>query len=245
METDEVLLPYMSYLLQDLWSLGSAVDQIIGVVKDLDLISTSTVLDLGCGKGAVCIRIASELRCKVTGVDAMPEFITDAEKKAAEHNVINLCKFIEDDIRDFTSAPHEFDVVILASLGGIFGSIDQTIKALRTQVKPNGYMIIDDGYLKTGKMMNRNGYEHLTDHEETIRKLTAFNDILLHEESTSEISRKINEEYLVMIKSRGKELIELKPELKDKVESYIALQKEECIYIDENIEGVLWLLQKT
>ncbi|MBD3223715.1 MAG: hypothetical protein GF313_03250 [Caldithrix sp.] len=66
----------------------------------------------------------------------------------------------------------------------------------------------------------------------------------MHEISTTENSIKINREYLECISRRGEELIQKVPELKSLMQSYIALQREECRIIDENIEGALWLIQK-
>jgi 2-polyprenyl-3-methyl-5-hydroxy-6-metoxy-1,4-benzoquinol methylase len=71
LETDQQLLPYMPYLLQDLWALGSSVEDILKAVDSLPLSSDSRVLDLGCGKGAVSVLIASRFKCRVTGIDAM------------------------------------------------------------------------------------------------------------------------------------------------------------------------------
>lgn len=64
-------------------------------------------------------------------------------KKASD-----LCTFIEQDILTYVIDKHNFDIVILASLGGIFGSNKNTIEKLRTQVRPGGYIIIDV-YLRT------------------------------------------------------------------------------------------------
>ena len=123
LEAEEKLLPYMPYLLQDLWALGSSVNQILDLISTLPLSSDSAkVLDLGCGKGAVSIRIASKFRFDVVGVDAMSEFLKGARRKSSEYRVSDLCCFIERDILTYVTNEHNFDIVILASLGGIFGS---------------------------------------------------------------------------------------------------------------------------
>jgi 2-polyprenyl-3-methyl-5-hydroxy-6-metoxy-1,4-benzoquinol methylase len=68
------MLPYIPYLLQDLWALGSSVEIILKVIKELELPKSAKVLDLGCGKGAVSIQIASRFGFHVTGIDAMEHF---------------------------------------------------------------------------------------------------------------------------------------------------------------------------
>jgi ubiquinone/menaquinone biosynthesis C-methylase UbiE len=244
-EVDKKLLPYMPFLLQDLWALGSSVDYIIDVVGSLKLPpAQTTLLDLGCGKGAVSIHIASKFRHRVVGVDRMTAFLEDARQKSIEYHVSHLCEFINQDIMEFLSAEHEFDLVILASLGGIFGTLKNTVAQLRTQVRPGGYMLIDDGYLRKTNALKRKYYEHYKNHKDTIKELTAFNDLLLQEISTTDVSLKINNEYMISIKKSGKELLAQHPELEDDINTYIQLQAEECDVINNQIEGALWLLQK-
>ncbi len=168
LEVEEHLLQHMPYLLQDLWALGSSVDQILDLIGTLPLSSDSVkVLDLGCGKGAVSVKIASNFGFDVVGVDAMTEFLKDAYKKSSEYQVSNLCAFIEQDILTYMIEKHSFDIVILASIGGVLGSNEDTIKKLRTQVRSGGYILIDDGYLKRGEVLRRKGYEHCRNYKKT------------------------------------------------------------------------------
>jgi ubiquinone/menaquinone biosynthesis C-methylase UbiE len=244
LEAGQKLLPYMSYLLQDLWALGCSERDILRSVGSLDLNYKATVLDLGCGKGAITVQLAATYGYTVTGIDAMPEFLEDARRKAEAYHVSQLCKFIEHDILKYTTSVHEFDLVILASLGGIFGSIRDTVSQLRRQVKSGGYIIIDDGYLKNEKKLNRKGYTHLRSRDETIMDLTGFGDQLIQEINTSEYSREINEQYLNVIKKRGQELTIKYPDLKNELDAYIDLQAEECKVLNEEIEGALWVIRK-
>jgi hypothetical protein len=39
-------------------------------------------------------------------------------------------------------------------------------------------------------------------------------------------------------------LIKLHPEIKDDLLDYIRLQKEECEYLEKEVEGVIWVMQK-
>ena len=54
----------------------------------------------------------------------------------------------------------------------------------------------------------------------------------------------INAEYLTLIRNRGEELAKLHPELDKDISAYIQLQEEECEYLNNCIEGALWVLQK-
>ena len=246
LETDEHLLPYMPYLLRDMWGLGSSVQPIIDSIATLNLSTgETTVLDLGCGKGAVSVRIASEFGFKVTGIDLMGPFLKDARKKAEEYQVSRLCDIKDQDILEYVAEQHAYDIVILASLGGIFGTLKDTVSRLRSQVKAGGFLIIDDGYLKHAGSSNRKGYKHYRDYGTSIKELTFYQDRLVREVNTSELNVDINAEYLTVIRKRGKELAEQHPELKKDIKAYIQLQEEECEIINNRMEGALWLLQKT
>ncbi|KPK30919.1 MAG: hypothetical protein AMK69_02140 [Nitrospira bacterium SG8_3] len=245
LEVEKKLLPYMSYLLQDLWALGSSVDQILDLLSTLPLSAdTAKVLDLGCGKGAVSVQIAWRFGFHVVGVDAMPDFLRDAHKKSSEYQVSDLCTFIEQDILTYVIDKHDFDVVILASLGGIFVSNKDTIKKMRTQVRPGGYMVIDDGYLKKREFLSRKGYGHYRNYEKTVEELIMFNDRLLTEIPTTEASIKINDEYLKVIESRSIELIDQYPELEEDLSRYLDDQREECDILNSELEGMIWVLKK-
>jgi ubiquinone/menaquinone biosynthesis C-methylase UbiE len=245
LEVDKTLLPYMPYLLQDLWALGSSVDQILDLFSTLPLSpDAAKVLDLGCGKGGVSVQIAAKFGFQVVGVDVLPEFLKDAHKKSSEYKVSDLCTFIEQDIFTYVVDEHDFDAVILASLGGIFGSNSDTIKKLRTQVRPGGYMVIDDGYLKRREFLSRKGYEHYRNYEKTVDELTRFNDRLFAQISTTEVSKEINDEYLKIIRKRSLELINQYPELEKDFKSYLDVQKEECDVLNSELEGMIWVLEK-
>jgi len=244
LETNTKMLPYIPYLLQDLWALGSSVEIILKVIEELELPKPAKVLDLGCGKGAVSIQIASRFGFHVTGIDAMEAFLQDAIRKSKENNVENLCEFIKEDIIQFTSNEHNYDVVILASLGGVFGSAKDTVRKLRTQVKDKGYLILDDGYLKQANHLKRKGYEHCLNHKQTLNELISFGDVLLKEINTDDVSLEINEEYTALIKKRGEELIASNPELKDEINNYIRGQEEECKFLEDEIGGAVWVLRK-
>jgi ubiquinone/menaquinone biosynthesis C-methylase UbiE len=245
LEVDKKLLPYMPYLLQDLWALGSSVDQILDLFSALPLSPGSArVLDLGCGKGAVSVQIASKFGFDAVGVDALPEFLKEAHKKSSEYQVSDLCTFIEQDILNYVIDEHDFDAVVLASLGGIFGSNRNTVKKLRTQVRPGGYIVIDDGYLKKREFLSRKGYGHYRSYEKTVEELIMFNDRLFTQIPTTEVSIKINDEYLKVIENRISELIDRYPELEQDLSRYLDDQREECDVLNSEVEGMIWVLKK-
>ena len=246
METHRKMLPYLHLLLKDMWALGSSPEKIIEMVRPLALPADSTrVLDLGCGKGAVCIQLAKNFGFRVVGVDGSAPFLEEARIKAQENSVESQCQFVEQDIREYVKTARNFDVVVLASLGGVFGPYDETVKFLRDTIRNGGFIIIDDGFSKRDVHQRRSGYLHYLPHKKTLNQLTSQGDelvdeIILSDEENSAIDR----EYIETLKTRSIPLLEQHPELKELVNHYIENQLEECDYIEDNLVGAIWLLQK-
>jgi len=146
--SDPKLIPFLPYILQDCWEIGSDPNAMIGLVrKHAQDHSHLRVLDLGCGKGAVSVRIAQEFKCECFGIDAIKEFIDESNRKAKEYGVGHLCRFEVGDIRERVKSLRGFDVIILGSIGPVFGDYSQTLGSLKDCVKDNGLIIIDDGYI--------------------------------------------------------------------------------------------------
>lgn len=105
-------------------------------------------------------------------------------------------------------------------------------------------MVIDDGYLKNEESVDRAGYSHYTSHDSTIRLLLSHGDKLISEINTDEETKNINSEYLKLIKTRAKEIIDEEPTAEKMITEYIRGQEEECKFINENVSGAAWLIQK-
>lgn len=117
------IIPFLPYLLQDLWELGSSPQEMLSLIKNhIPLNEDGRVLDLGCGKGAVSIRLAKELGCCCQGIDLLPDFVQYAREKAIEYGVGGLCEFTVGDIAEAVQAERGYDLVIYGAVGNILGS---------------------------------------------------------------------------------------------------------------------------
>jgi len=245
LEIEQELLPFIPALLSDMWALGSSPKLMIKMLKKMKLAKKlNTGLDLGCGKGAVCVNLAKDLHMKMTGVDAFNPFLEDARIKAHEYGVAELCLFKQADMREYVKQAHDFDLVIYASLGWVLGGFSDIVASLHGQIRPGGYMIIDDGYLKGDKLLDRPGYEHYRSHKETITLLQQSGETILKEVSTEQETLDINMQYLELIKKRAIIMIKNDPQLEEPLEAYIQNQEQECIFLDKYINGAIWLMQK-
>lgn len=123
------IVPYLPYILQDAWELGTLPGTVIDLVRrHLTDWVRLRVLDLGCGKGAVSVRLARELGCRCLGIDALEEFISVAREKAAAFGVRRRCRFEVGDIRDRIHDLGRFDVIVLGAIGPVFGGHRATLR---------------------------------------------------------------------------------------------------------------------
>jgi len=246
-ETAE-LIPHLPYLLQDFWELGSDPGVMVELLQtQADLPKDAKVLDLACGKGAVSVRIAQALGMQVTGFDLLPDFITVAAQKAAEHQVDDLCKFMVDDINLVVDRERDYDCVILGAVGDVLGSPAETLRKLKLTIKTGGYILIDEGYLPdsgTQDDVQYQNYEFLTKSQwdalfdemglELVQTVTEFENPE-NPDSTAGMAS---------ITARARELMEQYPDKKELFEGYIRSQQDEYDDLDNNIVCVTWMLQK-
>lgn len=237
-ETTE-LIPYLPYLLQDLWVLGSSPKDIIEMIKNHIQVSGKTkILDLACGKGAVSVQAAKTLGCMVKGIDIIPEFIDYANSKALEYDVENLCEFEIGDINEAVAIERSYDIVILGSVGDVLGTPEETIRKLKSTVKNGGYIFIDDAYGNDdadGKYPTR---------EKWILFIQNAGVQLLEERFIEDGEMEsLNDEQQPFIAKRANELKEKYPDKAHLFEGYIKSQQAECDELENEISGVTILLR--
>lgn len=239
------LLPFLPYLLQDLWELGSSPRDMIKLLKKHLPISEATrILDLACGKGSVSIKVAESLGVNVYGFDLIPDFIEYANQKAKEWNVRSLCHFMSGDANDIVNTEKNFDCVIFGAAANILGNPQETLTKLLKTIKPKGFILIDEAYLRddssNGEVKYKN-YEYLT-HKQWMR-LFNNNGLTLVEEmpSTEEHDYDADNKAIAL---RADELIAKYPEKRTIFEGYVNSQLNECEDLENIVTAVTWMLQR-
>jgi len=243
-ETTE-LLPFLPYLLQDLWELGSNPRDMVRLIKkQMPISEDAKILDLACGKGAVSINIAKELGANVYGFDLIPEFIEYASQKAKELNVDALCHFACDDANEVVDAEKNYDCVIFGAAGNVLGTPQETLAKLLKTIKSNGYILIDEAYLPDdgdNEDVKYKNYDYLT-HQQWLR-LFKDNGLKLVEEMSNDGEYDFDSDNKA-IAARANELIAKHPEKRAIFERYIQSQLNECADLEDSVVGVTWMLQK-
>jgi len=237
------LLPYLSYLLQDLWEIGASPDILIDIIKKHTILKNeSRILDLGCGKGAVLIRLVKEFGCQAYGIDALPEFIEEAKNYAKKNKVLQKCKFEVGDIRRVADHLQGYNLVILGSIGPVFGDVKSTLLKVQTCINDDGYIVLDDGYLFDSSTLNSPIYFKETEILDQIE--SANMEIIEKKLMDPGYFKKSNKHIYNSISKRVTELIAKYPEDQSIFKGYLKSQEEENALLENHIACVTWLLKK-
>ena len=242
-ETTE-LIPFLPYLLQDFWALGSDPDNVAGLVKKhVGLSENTKILDLACGKGAVSVKIAQTLQVKVKGIDIMPAFTEVAEQKAREHNINDLCEFVVGDINEAVKNEKDYDGVIFAAAGNLLGGPAETLNKLKSTIKQGGHILIDADYIPDNGKQEDVKYN-------ACRYFTEKQWAGLIEEAGLELIETVSgdspdgDSGMALITARANELIEKYPDKKDMFMGYLSSQQNEYIDIKNSLVCVTLVLKK-
>ncbi len=242
--TDKELFPFLPYILQDTWEIGADAEIITSLIqKHMSNFSNLNVLDLGCGKGAVSIMLADKLKCRCHGIDAVPEFIDEANKKAKEYSVSLLCKFEIGDIRVKIKTLPRFDVIILGAIGPVLGNYFSTLTAVSDNLNPHGIIIIDDGYIE-----NDSSYTHplILKQNELHSQIEAAGMKLIDEVTIGKNEIKsADDQIFSSLKKRCLELIDMHPEKHNLFEAYIKKQEEENDVLENKIICSTMVIKRT
>jgi cyclopropane fatty-acyl-phospholipid synthase-like methyltransferase len=238
------LVKYLPYILLDFWEIGTSPEEIIKIIKKYKTnYSSLNVLDLGSGKGAVSIKIASELGCKCFGIDAIDDFVVFSNNKSKEFFVNIICTFETNDIRTRIETLGRYDIIILGGIGAVLGNYYDTLLQLGYHLNKDGLIIIDDAYVEDG--CNKEYPDILTE-SELLKQINDAEMELIEEIKNDEIAD-INEEYEIEyenIQKRCMELIKKYPKDKRLFLEYIENQKEEYRKLSNELIPVILVIKE-
>jgi ubiquinone/menaquinone biosynthesis C-methylase UbiE len=257
---DTAIVPFLPYILQDFWDLGTPPEIVINLVQKhcvgvtlcaqaknlspenrVENIRPLQILDLGCGKGATSVKLAATLNCNCLGIDGISEFIEIAKEKAREYRVEKLCRFEAGDIREKIKTLGRFDVIVLGAIGQVFGNYYTTLTTLSKHLAPNGIIIINDAYIEDSStfqhpviLLRR---ELLAQTEQAEMELIGdYTDVASGEEYTEQFES---------IEKRCKELIAKYPEKTALFENYIQIQADEYDMFENDIICSIMVFKKS
>lgn len=236
---DVTIIPFLPYILQDFWELGTPPEIVIHFIqKHCKNYSTLHVLDLGCGKGAVSVELAAELKCNCYGIDGIPEFIAASKEKAREYGVKTLCRFEVGDIREKIEVSGKFDVIVLGAIGQVFGDYYATLLTLSKHLAPEGIIIINDAYIDDSSTFQHPALQY---HSELLIQIGQAGMKLIDENTDAPTD---SVEQFENLQRRCKELITKYPEKTSLFENYIQSQANEYDALENEITSSVMVIGK-
>ena len=143
------------------------------VTDRLELAAGRRVLDVGCGKGALLVRIAERTGARGTGVDINAAFLAEARTRAERSGVASLVELHEMEASRLVLEPASFDAGICIGSTHALGGYRETLRALAGLVRPGGRVLVGEGYWRQDpdpEYLDRlkATADEMTTHEETI-----------------------------------------------------------------------------
>lgn len=128
---------------------NAKVDQMIDIVG---LTSTSCAIDVGCGQGSFLIRLHQSSGAQCLGVDVEPSSISDANLQLGKNGQGDKLEFVCSDIEELSIESNSYDLAICMGASHAFAdgsaAYGEALSGLRNLVKPNGMILIGEGYWK-------------------------------------------------------------------------------------------------
>jgi ubiquinone/menaquinone biosynthesis C-methylase UbiE len=237
------LYPFIAYLFQDLKELGTSAVDVVHILKrnGFQKGEDVRVVDLGCGKGAVSLAIAKEFGFRVLGIDALPQFIEDAKIDARQEKIDHLCSFTVGDIRKVLQTYHQFDLAILGAVGYIFGDLEKTIQRIKTCIKDDGAILMDDAYVEEDSDFTSKHYLKRSAYERILKRCK----MRIADEAVFEKEHMIASNAFIFsqIERRAKELAIQYPERKELLDDYIKRQSIENEILQEKVKCAIVYLK--
>lgn len=239
LDADEVLLPFIPELLQDLWSLGFTPEPALRLIRRNLSSRQCSVLDLGCGKGALLIHIAKQFGWTGRGVDIVPEFIAAATRMANEYRVSELVQFEVRDIRNEVGDIEHWDLITFGFDSEALGPLEKALDLISNGLSEGGHLLVD-----TVLERDRGHHEGVMTQqqiESAARRVgleLIDREVLDPEWVTIQNTRNTG-----LIRQRSFELANRFPEHAAAFDAYVREQEEESRFLSEEVMCVLLLFR--
>jgi SAM-dependent methyltransferase len=147
LDMPRALTPHIQELFADLTSLGCRPRQVTSWLRAAGINARSSVIDMGCGKGAAGILAARTLGCRVIGFDACRPFIEEAQEAARCAGVADLCTFRCADLHRAAPTVRPADAALMLNVL----PIEEAAPIVVRLVRPSGVFILDDAIVLEGR----------------------------------------------------------------------------------------------
>lgn len=235
--TSDDLENFIPYLLKGLWELGSMPQYTIELFVRNQLGDKASVLDLGCGKGAVLVKLAERFNILGMGIDIVPEFIDEANSYAASYSISGKVRFKIQDIREAIQVTHQHDIVIFGYDSEILGDLKNTLRQLKSCIKPAGHIILEFMY-------GVRQHEGIITDKEMVTIIEQSHCVILDRiDWDKETLKQVNQQNTFTIAQNIKQLIIQYKDKEKLFHDYLQNQVDQCEDIESNFICTTILLQ--
>jgi SAM-dependent methyltransferase len=102
------------------------------------------ILDVGCGKGWLLRRLATQFDIQATGVEINPTFAAEARRLAAAENLADRIRIVEGPALDFHPEPASFDVVMCIGASFALGGFEPALDSMSHAAKRGGAIALGE-----------------------------------------------------------------------------------------------------
>src|SRR6266700_86490 len=119
-----------------------AAAKIERILELLPLVRDARVLDLGCGRGELSLKLVERFQARVTAVDISSRMLDAARERAQSCGVLERLQLLELDIAGFKPEPESFELAVMLGGGGIAGGVAGICSTLAGWTRRGGYVLI-------------------------------------------------------------------------------------------------------
>ncbi|MEO0530421.1 MAG: class I SAM-dependent methyltransferase [Planctomycetota bacterium] len=135
-----------------LWNSPTSETSMARHIEVLSLPLSAKVLDIGCGCGEFLIRLNERFGVEGTGIDISVAHIDEAKRRASTRVAESAIEFVATNAQTFSHPPESVELIACLGSTHAFGEVPDAyrnaLKSLIPLVKPQGLVLIADGYMK-------------------------------------------------------------------------------------------------
>lgn len=237
MDAPSALIPVLPRLFRGLDALGGMPRTTARLAVEAGATTRSSIVDLGCGKGAAAVELAARAGCRVLGIDACPVFVESARDLARRRGVGDRCVFRIADIRG--RLPGSFDGVMVL---GVM-PLEEAARMARARARPGGWYLIDDVVRVRGRRLPPGVM--VMSREEARARLSADGDEIIAEFlPTPGRVRAMNHRLYRVIAANARALVAERPRLRSALAEYLRRQRAAARQLGGPIRPAIWVVRR-